>query len=319
MQRDHSPNLHRILRELGQDKIMTLLTKQISASDLNSLLLEVFREKMEQIEPKELLKKYEANRFVQPAEGDLLTLKQLELDVLRIAEEQSFAAIQLSPVAPLGSCSVVATVDQNKVISALRGTEVVADATNLLALHVAHLLKSDQADNSSTFLRFGTTHRHIRAQSLNNAPGMLPHFHVFCLVTSGKDNGSYSFEKQAFLEQASVYQSLFDRLFQTDIEIVLNARKGYADADGLVERVLQYSREQGIKAKLSVSDSVESNAYYQGLQFTIKTVINGNSYTIGDGGYVDWPNQLLGRRKERMLISAIGLDRLLPELARTSQ
>ncbi|MGO4548501.1 hypothetical protein AB4Z29_27305 [Paenibacillus sp. 2TAB23] len=318
MQKEDSPNLHRIMRELGHDKVIEMLTERIPASDLNSLLLEVFRQKTNQTTPKELLKKYEANRFVHPAEADTLTLKQLELETLRIASEQSFSAIQLSPAAPLGSCSVIATVDQNKVISALRGTEVVADATNLLALHVAHLLKSGKADNESSFLRFSTTHRHIRAQSLSNAPGMLPHFHVFCLVTSGKDNGSYSFEKQAFLEQANVYQALFRKLFQSDIAIVLCARAGYTDSDGLIERIMEYGREHGIKATLSVSASEESNEYYKGLQFTVKTVINGNNYTIGDGGFVDWPNRLLSRRKERLLISAIGLDRLVPELARIS-
>lgn len=32
---------------------------------------------------------------------------------------------------------------------------------------------------------------------------------------------------------------------------------------------------------------------------------------IGDGGFVDWTQKLLGNKKERCLISGIGLDRLL--------
>lgn len=32
---------------------------------------------------------------------------------------------------------------------------------------------------------------------------------------------------------------------------------------------------------------------------------------IGDGGFVDWISQILGNKKERCLISGIGLDRLL--------
>ncbi|MDQ8736658.1 hypothetical protein [Paenibacillus sp. LHD-38] len=42
MQKEKSHNLQRIIRELGQEKIIELLTDQIPASDLNSLLLEVF-------------------------------------------------------------------------------------------------------------------------------------------------------------------------------------------------------------------------------------------------------------------------------------
>jgi hypothetical protein len=39
--------------------------------------------------------------------------------------------------------------------------------------------------------------------------------------------------------------------------------------------------------------------------------IHGREHHIGDGGFVDWTQQLLENKKERMLISAIGLDRLL--------
>jgi hypothetical protein len=32
---------------------------------------------------------------------------------------------------------------------------------------------------------------------------------------------------------------------------------------------------------------------------------------VGDGGFVDWTQQMTGTKKERCLISGIGLDRLL--------
>lgn len=95
-----------------------------------------------------------------------IALKQLEITLLQIAEAASFPSIQLSPVAPLGSCSVVATADQNKIISALRGTEVVADATNLLALHMCTLLKARKANNEVQPLQFSTTHRHVAGSAV---------------------------------------------------------------------------------------------------------------------------------------------------------
>jgi hypothetical protein len=36
-------------------------------------------------------------------------------------------------VTPLGTCHVVAPVSQNRVVSTVRGTEVVSDSTNVLA------------------------------------------------------------------------------------------------------------------------------------------------------------------------------------------
>jgi hypothetical protein len=40
-------------------------------------------------------------------------------------------------------------------------------------------------------------------------------------------------------------------------------------------------------------------------------LVDGTSRVdVGDGGFVDWTQRLLGNRKERLLISGIGIDRL---------
>jgi hypothetical protein len=309
MTTDVNGNLERIIRDIGVKEIVELLSKRISGADLNTLLLEVFSEKLNKSNASELLKKYQSNRFVHPATVDVMQLKQLELDVLKVAGNHSVSPVQLSPVAPLGSSSIVATVDQNKVISAVRGTEVVSDATNLIALHICDLLKSGNNSNRDEFVRICTTHRHVRAQNFGNAPGMLPHFHLFCMVTSGIDKGSYSFEMQSFWEHIMVYEGIFKSIFQSGIEVILSGRSGYKDPDGLMERIVQYGKEKSVK--VSIKEPNLANHYYLGLQFTIVAKINGQEHYIGDGGFVDWTQQLLGSKKERLLISAIGLDRLL--------
>jgi hypothetical protein len=309
MTSDAQNNLERIVSALGVKEIVELLSDRISGADLNTLLLEVFREKTNRSSASELFKSYQANRFVHPAMVDPIQLKQLELDVLKIANNHLAIPVQLSPVAPLGSCSIIATVDQNKVISAIRGTEVVSDATNLLALYICDLIKSRKKSNRDDFVRICTTHRHVRAQYFGNAPGMLPHFHLFCMVTSGIDKGSYSFEKQSFWEHIMVYQNIFQSLFHSDIEVILSGRDGYKDSDGLLQRIVQYGEEGAIK--VSIKEPNSKNHYYTGLQFTVITNINGREHYIGDGGFVDWSQQLLGSKKESLIISAIGLDRLL--------
>ncbi|MGO4697518.1 hypothetical protein AB4Z50_24850 [Paenibacillus sp. 2TAB26] len=305
-------DLERILRKLDQADLINLLVDRISSSDLNSLLLKVFSEKTKTSSPNDLLKRYKNNRFVHPADVDVLLLKRMELDVLDIASKHSFSPIQLSPVAPLGCASVLGTVDQNKAISALRGTEVVSDATNLLALHISNLLKTiDSNDKRDNFIRFCTTHRHVRAQFFGDDPGMLPHFHLFCMVTSGLDEGSYSFEKQSLWEHIKVYQIIFKTLFGSDIEIILSERSGYKDSAGLVSRIIKHGNELSLNVSVSTGEPNMENQYYKGLQFTLKTVIGETEYFIGDGGFVDWTQNMLGSRKERLLISAIGLDRLI--------
>jgi hypothetical protein len=309
MTSDVPNNLQRIVRELAVENIVELLSERISGADLNTLLLEVFKEKTINSTASDLFKKYQFNRFVHPAAVDPIQLKQLEFDVLKIASNHLSTPIQLSPVAPLGSCSIIATVDQNKIISATRGTEVVSDATNLLTLHICDLIKSRKSSNRDDFIRLCTTHRHVRAQYFDNVPGMLPHFHLFGMVTSGVDRGSYSFEKQAFWEHVRVYQDIFQTLFGSEIEVILSERDGYKDSEGLLQRIVQNGEESSIK--VTVKEPNLENKYYTGLQFTVLTHINGKEHYIGDGGFVNWSQQLLGSKKERLIISAIGLDRLL--------
>ncbi|QHW31684.1 hypothetical protein GZH47_13090 [Paenibacillus rhizovicinus] len=312
MDAESRTDLERILGRLRQPELVRLLTEELSGSDFNTLLLEVFRERIEGSSAADLLKRYTENRFVHPAHVDPIALKQLELELLHIAVRHHVAPVQLSPVAPLGSASVMGKVDQNKVISASRGTEVVPDATNLLALHVCDTLrKGGEPHKRSGLLRYCTTHRHVRAQNFGKAPGMLPHFHLFGMVTSGLDTGSYGFEKQAFWEHVEVYRTIFREAFDSEIELILSARSGYRDAEGLVARLVAYGEECCNDLKVTVGPASPGNLYYAGMQFTIKTTIRGKDYAIGDGGFVDWTQQLLGSKKERLLISAIGMDRLL--------
>ncbi|RED39659.1 hypothetical protein [Paenibacillus sp. VMFN-D1] len=296
---------------MDQGTLSETLSRRLSGSELNTLLLKVFRERTRAGNASDLLKRYHDNRFVKPAEVSALDLKRLELDVLEIADAHAFEPIQLSPAAPLGSCSVVATVDQNKVISALRGTELVADATNMLALHISDGLKSGELDNRSRHVRLSTTHRHVRAQQFH-APGMVPHFHVFCMVSSGMDQGAYSFEIPSFWEHIRVYRDIFDRLFHSSISVEIQVRQGYADPEGLVRRVAGAGKTESVDVIVSHHSVKPENAYYEGLQFTLVTEIQGNTYAIGDGGFVNWTQQLIGNKKQRMLISAIGLERLTP-------
>ncbi|QHT59106.1 hypothetical protein GXP70_03430 [Paenibacillus lycopersici] len=305
--------LARVLGRLAAPDLARLLSEELSGSELNTLLLEVFRGRTDASSAADLFKRYRENRFVHPAGADPVVLKQLELDILRIASRHGVEPVQLSPVAPLGTASIMATVDQNKVISALRGTEVVSDATNLLALHACDSIRGGaEPRKREGRLRLCTTHRHIRAQHFGNAPGMLPHFHLFCMVTAGADTGSYGFEMQAFREHIDVYRAIFRERFDASIEVILSVRPGYRDAEGLVARIAADIEASGSGVKLSLGAANTDNRYYAGMQFTIRTMIAGKEHDIGDGGFVDWSQQLLGSKKERLLISAIGLDRLLP-------
>lgn len=117
------------------------LAEGLPASEVWSLLLGVLARRTEGRAPAELLRQWEQDRFVQPAFIDQRTLNALDGHLLAAAE--GFEAIELSPLAPLGSCSAVGLASQNKTVSTARGTEVVSDPTNGMALECARRLRRD--------------------------------------------------------------------------------------------------------------------------------------------------------------------------------
>ena len=108
------------------------LAAELSGSELQSVLLEVMRRRAGARAPAGVLAQHQRDGFCRPAAVDQRTSVALDAELLAAAE--GFEAIELSPVAPLGTCSTVALTDQNRVLSATRATEVVSDPTNVLAL-----------------------------------------------------------------------------------------------------------------------------------------------------------------------------------------
>ncbi len=304
----------KILARIGHSNLIDVLTNDLTNSEFNSVLLEVFQRKAQQITAPDLLKSYRANRFVQPTDIDVLGLRALENTTYETFNHFGFTPIDLSPVAPLGSCSVVATADQNKILSANRQTEVMADATNALALHIADLKHSGRWQHQSPIdrLRFSTIHRHLRTQPVPDLPGFRPHFKIACLVTAGKDTGSFQFEKEALAEHIRTLTTFFrDQLHVDNLSFKLMPRKGYPDPAAFVRSLCDYITDKQPDCALeAVTDAVGENNYYKGLQYKVNIEVNGRTVEIGDGGFVDWTQQLLQNRKERLLTTGIGIELL---------
>ena len=55
----------------------------------------------------------------------------------------------------------------------------------------------------------------------------------------------------------------------------------------------------------------KGNNYYKRIQYKVDITMKGKAYEIADGGFVDWTQQLLQDKKERMLSSGFGFDLML--------
>jgi predicted acetyltransferase len=296
----------KILSRVGSPGLLSDLGARLSMSEINSLLLEVFRIKTRLMKPAELLRHYEINRFVKPSELNPVLVYRFSADLLEMAEKRSYRPLELSPVTVLGSCSTVAQVDQNKVLSALRGTEVISDATNALALHIC-ALKNRENIKRTERLRCCAVHRHIRTQHFQGK-NQLSHFILYGMVISGADEGNCKFEKEALWETFGFYHDyLSGQHYLRNPRFIIWPRNG---ENTFTNAIIQFLR-QGSSWDIRKEDAPSENNYYQGLQFKIKASFENTEYEIGDGGFVDWPKKILQNNKERMLISGIGLERLV--------
>ena len=202
------PVLDRILRERGTADLLEWLGTQVTPTDLQSLLLAVYRTRAAQQTPARVLNQYERNRFVQPASVDLQA--RAEVDRLALAcADPAFAAVDLAPVCPLGTVSALGPVDQNSAVSTSRNTEVVSDCTNVLALECAVRRRAQRRDpqTAGERVRLCTSQRLLRAQFYNR-PGMRAHFQIFALCSAGRAAAGYRFELETLLEQLTCYLHL---------------------------------------------------------------------------------------------------------------
>lgn len=297
-----------IAQRTGIDNLISLLADELSGTELNSLLLEVFSRRAQQPTAPELLKQYEQNRFVQPANTDFIHLLEKSLQTLKCLSRHQFLPLQVSPLSQLGTCSVVATVDQDKVVSALRNCEVLSDATNALAMYISSQKKKQKNNNASTHIKYCTTQRHVRSQPFQ-VKGFSPHFTIGCLVSAGTDTGNYGFEKKAIAEHFVALQEVLTTVFNAGpVRFRLQQRADYPDA--FIPAMLEYLHAQLPALEVTVDETPGSNNYYKGLQFKAVITLQQRDFEIADGGLVTWTQQLLNNKKERFFISGFGLELL---------
>ena len=309
--------LKRILEQAGVPGLFEALTETIPPTDLQSLLLEVFRRRAARLPPRAVLEQYRGNRFVGAARldpRDLLEFDRLAFSML----PAGFEPLELSPVCPLGTVSVLGPVDQNNTLTTIRNTEVVSDSTNVMALECSlrrrKLLKADP--RSSGRIRLCASARLLRTQTFDE-PAAFPHFRILSLCTAGRDQGDLRFEGEALDEQAGYYLRLLLKSEDLGLDIreprlvlfVLDKVKRERFESGLRDMLAKQAPDVSLEISPPPEDA---RGYYLTARFQIfARDPRGQDLFLVDGGFVDWTRKLLGSRKERLLISGLGTERLL--------
>lgn len=254
--------LRRIEREAGVPELAAMLGERLAPTDLQSLLLAVSRRRAGATTPADVLRRYVSDPLVRPAELDPALLDELEQAALGLLPA-TFERLELSPVCPFGTSSVLAGVSQDWVVTTTRGSEVVSDPTNVLALECAARRRHARTE----IVRLCSCHRALRAQPV--APPFSPHFRLLALCAAGRPRD----EAELLSEQIDFYVRLLESV----------------QAGPVV-----------------VDESPRKPSYYSCATFGVS--IGGTE--VVEGGFVDWTQGLLADRKERLLVSGIGIDLL---------
>lgn len=307
----------RILEKLHQPELIEILSEKLSPADYQSIMLEIAKARSKNLTPKNVLEQYNENRFVKISNVSPVKMMEFDLHAFSLLPSH-YEALELSPVAPLGTVSAIAPVDQNNIVATIRNTELVSDATNVLALECAQQRKEllDKNPKSNDKINLAASHRVTRAQTFDE-PAAFPHFKIFNMCSAGRDEGNYKFEIHTLLEHITYYLDLLNsnpkNIFSVaGVRLVIIA---------LNEKAKNWIEELLIPTLVSKFQSLEysieeqydqSQTYYSDLRFNIYAKESkGEEFFLIDGGFTDWTQKLLSNKKERLLISGIGSERLL--------
>lgn len=273
------------------------LAQGLPASKVWTLMLEVFAQRAARRTPRDIIDQWRRDGFVRPSPIDQRTLIALDGHVLAAAE--AFEAVELSPLAPLGSSSVVALASQHKLVSASRGTEVVADPTNALALAVAERVRRD----ATRPVHLATCHRAVRAQAVPKLSGFAQHFRIFCLASGGPERADRGFLLEALALHIRTHLRALDRLSQHGYEfperqVTLLAEPSHV---AVAERLAA-----GLAGE-RVAHEPLTHRYYQGIRFRIDVRgTTGGAIPLIDGGAFDWLGTLASNRRLVFVASGMG-------------
>jgi hypothetical protein len=275
------------------------LTDELTPSEAWSVLMEVAARRAGRRSLRALTEQWTRDRFVSPSALDLRATRRLELRLLEAAV--GFEAIELSPLAPLGTCSVMAPASQHKIVSTVRGTEVVSDPTNVMALECARRV---HATGKPTAIRLVTCHRVVRAQPAPKKPGFAQHFNLFALATATRERADHAGLQEALADHIAVHLRALDAIAADGYRlpppsVTLLARPGLAHvAERFATRL----------PRVAMKQAVLDHPYYDGgMRFSI--ALGGGSddpIPLVDGGAFGWLAALTGDRRDLFIASGLG-------------
>ena len=290
----------RLARDHDIEGLLQLLVDELTPADLTAVLVEVAQRRAAAASPASVLRQYERDRFVRPVPVDVRRLLDVQKRALD-AVDPPFEPVVLSPLVPFATSAVLGGVSQNRTVSTMRNTEVLSDPTTALALEAA--LRRRDAIAVDEVVRLACAERVVRTPTFDG-PRSYAHFSLLALVSAGR--GSHRFDLMTVGEHITTLTAAANAV---GLEHVLVALTDFGGAHR--ELVRELSEHPPAHCTVSTdSDRTAGRGYYPSICFKLHVQLDGELVEVGDGGLVDWTQPLVGSKKERLMTSALSLDRL---------
>ncbi|HST86240.1 MAG TPA: hypothetical protein VLL08_31170 [Kineosporiaceae bacterium] len=188
---------------------------QLAPSDLQSLLTLISADQAAKVRAHSVAA---GTHFHRASTVDPRLLHRVE--GLIMAAEPGLEFVELSPLQPFGINHALAGVSQKNVVSALRGSEVNADATTALFSEAVRRLKSGAAHP----VRLAAHCRSTRSQRFPENSPLLPHFKVWAQVSIGPHGNPYGHQELVALlahltSELRVLESVIASTGRTDVTL----------------------------------------------------------------------------------------------------
>ena len=294
-----------------KDKALAEALAVRSPSDNLPLWLEVARRHAAKRSPADLLAQMDRDPFVQLGGLDLRTLHLFDGAALEAAE--GFDAVLLSPLAPLGACSVVSPTVQDRAVVTARGTEVVSDPTNVMAIACARRVAREPGRE----VRMATIHQVVRPQRFGAKKGYTQHFRMFALAHAGRARAEHGFEVDAILGLLGVFVRLVDTCTMHGCRFGARRATLFAGERPSDRAIAERVRARIAQMKdLALEEAPLASTYYAGVRVLFNaSTLSGDDVQLGDVGLFDWVAKLTSNNKMRFAAAGFGLP-LLPLLFR---
>ena len=285
----------KVWRRLGSHARDALL-RGLGEAELRAILADIARARAGSMTSADIITCWREDRLVTPSVADpraVLALTQR----LWEAVPPEFAGVTLSPLTSLGTGSHLGGRGQNRVITTVRGSELVADPAHALALEASKQRRSGHAR-----VHLAT---HARATHASDPGEGAAHELIFSLCSSAPDGGGLSTEVELLELHLRYWQAALRALVPTArLHLVLwdVSLAALVEGRGLLEDV----------TVVRVTDATPWRNPYVAAAF--RFVVGEDSPVIlGDGGFVPWTQALTRNRKDRCLVSGISVDALVQQ------